>query len=158
MLEHVISIDQVLAETYRVLKPGGLAIHIIPSPACRIWSIPAHYVWLTRRIFAKISQKINPQKTSSPPRTPQSRKEWISTFFPLRHGVRGNTLTEAYYFSKTYWRKKFKTHGFIEEKITNNGVFYTMANAVGTALPLRPRKFLSRIFGSSCFIYVSTKK
>lgn len=157
VLEHVISIDQVLAETYRVLKPGGLAVHIIPSPACRIWSIPAHYIWLVRRIFAKLAAIASSQKTMCYPRTPQSSKEWVSTFFPLRHGERGNTLTEAYYFSQAYWNKKFKIHGFKKNITSGNGVFYTMANAVGGTLPLGARKVLSRIFGSSCFIYVIIK-
>lgn len=156
VLEHVISIDAVLAETYRVLKPGALAVHIIPSPTCRIWSIPAHYVWLMRRIIAKLATTANPQKTPAP-RTPQSGKEWVGTFFPLRHGERGNTLTEIHYFSQAYWSKKFQTHGFKIDKIVGNGIFYTMANAVGTPLSLKHRKALSHILGSSCFIYVITK-
>ncbi len=157
VLEHVISIDKVLAETYRILVPGGLAVHIIPSPACRIWSIPAHYVWLARRILAKLTAAANPQKTADVPRTPQSGKEWIGTFFPLRHGERGNTLTEVYYFSPIYWRKKFQAQGFGVNKIFGSRIFYTMTNAMGSALPLRSRKSLSHILGSSCFIYVITK-
>lgn len=156
VLEHVVSIEAVLAETYRTLKPGGLAVHIVPSPTCRIWSIPAHYVWLARRIIAKLAATTGPQKTLAP-RTPQSSKEWIGTFFPLRHGERGNTLTETYYFSRSYWKNKFQTHGFKVNKIVGNGIFYTMANAVGMPLSLKHREALSRILGSSCFIYVITK-
>lgn len=158
VLEHVISIDAVLAETCRVLKPGGLAVHIVPSPICRIWSIPAHYIWLARRIFAKLSSVRSPHKTLGAPRTPQSAKAWVGTFFPLRHGERGNTFTEVYYFSHFYWKKKFRTHNFKVEKISSNGLFYTMANAVGTAISLKHRKFLSFILGSSCLVYVVTKK
>lgn len=157
VLEHVVSIDAVLAETHRVLKPGGLAIHIIPSPVCRIWSIPAHYVWLARRIIAKLTATTHPQSATGSPRTPQSGKEWVGTFFPLRHGERGNTLTETYYFSRTYWNKKFQAHRFKIDKIIGNGIFYTMANAVGTSLPLKNREALSRILGSSCFIYIISK-
>lgn len=157
VLEHVVSIDAVLAETHRILKPGGLAVHIIPSPSCRIWSIPAHYVWLTRRVMAKLLATTNPQKTTGTPRTPQSGKEWVGTFFPLRHGGRGNTLTETYYFSRTYWNKKFQAHGFKIKKIVGNGIFHTMANAMGMTLPLKSREALSQILGSSCFIYVITK-
>lgn len=157
VLEHVVSIDAVLAETHRVLKPGGLAIHIIPSPACRIWSIPAHYVWLVRRIIAKLAATANLQSATGAPRTPHSGKEWAGTFFPLRHGERGNTLTETYYFSRAYWNKKFQAHAFKIDKIIGNGIFYTMANAVGTVLPLKNREALSRILGSSCFIYIIRK-
>lgn len=157
VLEHVVGIDAVLAETHRVLKPGGLAIHIIPSPACRIWSISAHYVWLARRIVAKLTATANPQSATSVPRTPRSGKEWVGTFFPLRHGERGNTLAEIYYLSRAYWNKKFRVHAFKIGKSVGNGIFYTMANAVGTALPLKNREAFSRILGSSCFIYVISK-
>ncbi len=156
VLEHVKSIDTVLAETYRILKPTGRAIHIIPSPACRIWSIPAHYVWLARRIIARLAATFSQRKTTVP-RTPQSGKEWAGTILPLRHGERGNTLTEIYYFSQTYWSGKLKAHGFKVERIIGNGIFYTMANAVGTHLPLKHRETLSGILGSSCLIYIATK-
>lgn len=33
VLEHVIHLDKVLLETYRVLKSGGIAVHLLPS--CR---------------------------------------------------------------------------------------------------------------------------
>lgn len=155
VLEHVVSIDKLLTETYRVLMPGGIAIHIIPSPACRAWSIPSHYICLAQRVLTKMTRS---QKNGNPPRTPQSSKEWISTFFPLRHGERGNTFTETYYFSQAYWKKKFEAHGLIVDTIIGNGVFYTMANALGSALPLKTRRVLSSLFGSSCFIYITTKQ
>lgn len=158
VLEHVAYIDEVLAETYRVLKPGGLAIHLIPSPACRIWSIPAHYIWLARRVFSRLAVKARTGPADDTrPRTPQSRKEWIGTFLPLRHGERGNTLTEVYFFSKKYWTQKFKSKNFIIKETSSNGIFYTMANATGTSLPLKYRKILSTFLGQSCHIYVIKK-
>lgn len=158
VLEHVVHIEEVLAETYRVLKPGGVAVHLIPSPACRVWSIPAHYIWLARRLVARLAAKAKTETAGDAyPRTPQSRKEWLATLFPLRHGERGNTLTETYYFSKKYWTQKFKSSGFTIAKTTSNGIFYTMANATGTSLRLKYRKFLSTLLGSSCHIYIITK-
>ncbi|WP_454258844.1 methyltransferase domain-containing protein [Pseudoxanthomonas mexicana] len=55
VLEHVVEIDRVLKETRRVLKPGGVAVHLIPSSACRLWTFPAHYLWLCRRLADKIT-------------------------------------------------------------------------------------------------------
>lgn len=159
VLEHVISIDKVLSETYRVLKSGGVAIHLIPSPSCRAWSIPAHYIWLFRRIYDRffVSNKASSENITQTPRTPQSSKEWLGTFLPLRHGERGNTLTEMYYFSEHYWVKKFKEHGFHIKVRSNNGVFYTMANALGLKLSLRARERLATILGTSCNVYILEK-
>lgn len=157
VLEHVIHIDEVLKETCRTLKPNGIAIHIVPSPSCRFWSIPAHYIWLMRRIFSKFEGAFTQKKPTTPPRTPQSGKEWIGTLFPLRHGERGCTVTEPYYLSQHYWKRKFETHGFKVKKIASNNIFYTMSNGMGTHLPLNKRRKLSSIFGSSCFIYITGK-
>lgn len=157
VLEHVINIDKVLSETYRVLKSGGIAIHLVPSSSCRGWSIFAHYIWLSRRIYARISIRKTSDYNAQIPRTPQSNKEWFGTFFPLRHGERGNTLTEIYYFSERYWVRKFEEHGFKIKILSNNGIFYTMANAIGTMLPLKTREKLATILGSSCNIYVIEK-
>lgn len=159
VLEHVINIDKVLLETYRVLKSGGIAVHLVPSPSCRAWSIPAHYIWLFRRIYDHffVSNKATSEHITQKPRTPQSSKEWLGTFFPLRHGERGNTLTEMYYFSERYWIRKFEKHGFKIKILSNNGIFYTMANAIGTMLPLRTRENVASFLGSSCNIYVIEK-
>lgn len=157
VLEHVVSIDEVLAEAHRVLKRGGVAIHIIPSPACRIWSIPAHYVWLARRIVARLVAAVSPGSSANMPRTPQSPNEWMGTFFPLRHGERGNTFTETYYFSRCYWVKKFKDQAFKIKEVSSNGIFYTMANSMGSALSLERRRSLSSVLGASCSIYVMRK-
>ena len=35
-----------LADTLRILKPGGIAVHILPTPSWRWWSIVAHYPFL----------------------------------------------------------------------------------------------------------------
>lgn len=158
VLEHVVSIDKLLSEIYRTFKPGGIAVHLIPSPACRIWSIPAHYIWLIRRITSRaVTLTKNAAEANDIPRTPQSRREWLGTLFPLRHGERGNTLTETYYFSKTYWLKKFRSNNFNVQTIAGNGLFYTMANATGAKLSINCRKTLSRTLESSCLIYVMTK-
>jgi SAM-dependent methyltransferase len=157
VLEHVINIDKVLLETYRVLKSGGIAVHLVPSPSCRGWSIFAHYIWLFRRIFSRIFVKKSADSHVQMPRTPQSSKEWLGTFFPLRHGERGNTLTEMYYFSERYWLRKFEEHGFKIKMLSNNSIFYTMANAIGTLLPLKTREKLAFFLGSSCNIYVIEK-
>ncbi|MFY1021059.1 class I SAM-dependent methyltransferase [Ectopseudomonas khazarica] len=158
VLEHVVSIDKLLSETYRTLKPGGMAIHLIPSPACRLWSILAHYIWLMRRVTSRLMALTqNAAEAGDVPRTPQSRREWLGTLFPLRHGERGNTLTETYYFSKIYWLGKFRSNNFNVHTVSGNGLFYTMANATGAKLSINCRKALSRTLGSSCLIYVMTK-
>lgn len=47
VLEHVINLNEVLKETHRVLDDDGICIHLIPTPACKAWSLVAHiFGWL----------------------------------------------------------------------------------------------------------------
>lgn len=156
VLEHVAAIDDFLEETKRVMTRDGVAIHIIPSSTCRLWSIPAHYIWLTRRIFALFrKRKLNASESvCTTPRRPVTAKEWLGTIFPLRHGERGNTVTEIFYFSRWWWMRKFREHGFKIVRADPNGLFYTMANSMAEAITLNTRLKLSKVLGSSCTIYL----
>ena len=55
VLEHVAAIDAFLDETARVLKPEGRAIHILPTPAWRGWSMLTYYGWLAKRVLGLIA-------------------------------------------------------------------------------------------------------
>ena len=86
VLEHVRNIDGLLNEIRRVMKHDGTAIHVLPSSICRFWSIFSHYIWLIRRISARLirTKKIK-RKTvykDDMPRMPNSSKQWFSTLFP----------------------------------------------------------------------------
>lgn len=164
VLEHVVQLDRVLGELHRVMADDGIAIHLLPSPACRMWSIPAHYVWMARRVWTAIMARTarshpDPAATGAQaaPRTPDSAQAWLSTLFPLRHGERGCTLTEPFYYSRTWWRRAFERNGFVVEQVHGNGLFYTMANSLTHLLPLETRKRLSLVLGSACNVFVLRK-
>lgn len=159
VLEHVAEIDGLLEEMRRVLKPGGRAIHILPTASCRLWSIPAHYLWLGKRLATLVRRRLagpdlGQASEERAPRRPTSAREWIGTFVPLPHGERGNTLTEMYYFSSFWWARKFRDHGFTVRRIEPNWIFYTMANSMADSIRFGLRRTLSRLLGSSCRIYV----
>lgn len=162
VLEHVAHIDEFLLETRRVLAEGGVAIHILPSATCRLWSLPAHYLWLLKRISQRGFPPLRAENSSSQspdvPRTPANLDEWLSTLFPVRHGERGNALTEAWYFSRHWWKTTFQRNGFIMERMEPNQLFYTMSNILTDRIGIPTRVSLSRFFGSSCTIFVLRAK
>lgn len=161
VLEHVTEIDSFLDETVRVMAPDGLAIHILPTSACRMWSIPAHYIWLTRRLcllLKRITRPASPgNKNGRSPVAPRTLHGWIGTLFPMRHGERGTCLTEAIYYSKGWWRGRFANHCLRVDAIKDNHLFYTMANSLTDRVSIQTRTRLSRLLGSSCRIYVLRK-
>jgi len=157
VLEHIDEIDAFLEETRRVLRDGGVAVHVLPSSACRFWGIPAHYAWLVRRVFALVASAGKRRvavEAGRAPRIPRSAGAWWATIFPARHGERGNTLSEVYYFSRYWWRRKFQENGFTVVRIQSNGVFYTMANGLADSVGLKVRNRLAAVLGSACHIYV----
>jgi len=160
VLEHVVDLDRVLAETRRVLKPEGCAVHVLPSSSCRIWSIPGHYLWLSRRVVQRLSAAKVPAEHGNlqgVPKTPSGLDEWLRTAFPSRHGERGNVITEALYFSRSWWWRRFRKSGFEIVKTQTTGIFYTMCNAFAHKLSVARRRMLSSLLGSSCHIYVLRK-
>jgi len=159
VLEHVVHIDEVLKETYRVLADDGLCIHLVPTPSCRAWTLASHYVWLFRRVVKKLLMIGHTAEDSEDvPRMPATAQDWFWTLFPARHGERGNTVTEIYYYSSRFWREKFESNNFHVVQVKSNNLFYTMANATGLSVSIERRRFLSKIFGSACYIYVLRKK
>lgn len=158
VLEHVRDIDGFLEETRRVLAYDGIAVHLLPSSSCRFWSIPAHYVWFAKRLYARAQrpaqQAAADRAENDTPRTPDSPREWLGLFFPMRHGERGVTLTEIYYYSKYWWKRTFRRHGFVVTRVDRNHLFYTMANSLADSLSLAVRHRLARVLGSACHIYV----
>jgi len=159
VLEHVVHLDEVLKETHRVLSDHGVCVHLIPTPSCRAWSLLAHYVWLARRVIRKLlTVRATPVDSEDVPRMPTSAGAWLSTVFPPRHGERGNTVTEIYYYSRSFWCRKFEENNFDVVRVDANNLFYTMANAVGSNVSMEVRHTLAAILGSACHIYVLKKK
>lgn len=159
VLEHVVHLDEVLQETHRVLADGGICVHLVPTPSCRAWSLAAHYFWLAKRVAQKVLTLGKPAVDGADvPRTPSSANAWLWTLLPPRHGERGNTITEIYYYSSSFWRRRFEENNFHVIHVDSNHLFYTMANAVGSNMSIRMRRSLSRFFGSACHIYVLKKR
>lgn len=158
VLEHVEDIDMLLEDMSRVLSNDGMAVHVLPSSACRLWSIPAHYGWLMRRVYVLLTRRLRSAEELAElhrvPRRPSSLRQWIGTLFPLRHGERGTTITEAYYYSRFWWGRKFRQHGFEIVKVESTSLFYSMANVFGAKLPVSVRRRMAPAMGASCNLFV----
>lgn len=153
VLEHVSNLDQFLEEMRRVTALGGLGIHLLPTPAWRIWTTATHYIWLfkTAARFVLVGGRMTRKSASRVADVPRSRV--LRDLVPTRHGERGSMFTEAYYFSSGWWQGSFAGTYEIAE-ITPAGVFYTGNALLGPLLPMQIRRFLAIVLGSSCNIYV----
>jgi SAM-dependent methyltransferase len=161
-LEHIAGILPFLAETQRVLKSGGVSVHILPTFTWRLSSAFGHYLRVDRVVDelgsffgAKKNQGGKVDYRASQRDAGPSLWRWIQRrILPPRHGERGNLLSEHYYFSENSWRKVFRAAGFKVLSVTSNRLFYSGHFFFGERLSLRVRRVLSVVLGSSCKIYV----
>lgn len=151
VLEHVVDLPALDREIHRVLRPGGLAVHVLPTHTWRIWTtltlIPAGCQYL----FA------GPAAIAAWPSaaTKRSKSLWYKLKrFLGRHGEHGNLLSEHWLFHPNRWRRAFRRDGFeiVEERPL--GIFHTGNLLLGTSLSINGRKRLARILGSACRLYV----
>lgn len=159
VLEHISQIASFLVEMRRVLKPDGIAVHILPSPPWRFWTSAAHYPFLLKYLLTGRRDNHDRSQPSVRRVLHEHSVRWIikSVLFAGPHGEYPNALSELYFFSRYRWSRLFQKSGFEPEAIETTGLFYTGC-LLCPSLSLETRCRLARILGSACNIYVLRKQ
>jgi hypothetical protein len=166
-MEHIPHVESFQSEIHRVLKPGGVVVHLMPTAAWRWWTFLGYYVTLSRVIRARVLGRRDatalPQAESiggeKNPVEPCGRRvspiyRALRALLPRPHGVRGNVITEIYYFNRWRWLSLFRRTGWRVQCCTPARLLYTGHSLIGDALSMRTRERLSYPLGSACLIYV----
>lgn len=159
VLEHVPDLPQLHREIARVLKPGGYAIHTMPTPSWRFWSTvaatPKAFQVLFRETPQLLPRSLNMQQEL--PRMKRAAYDILrhgrATVYQRRHGERGNAITELWYYRPNWWRKNFEENGFRVVHDEPMRLFYTGPSVFGSGLDMNRRERVSRILGSACHLY-----
>jgi len=157
VLEHIPDLGLTLTETLRVLRPGGTAVHILPTPAWRWWTSLAHYPHLVRRLLRASGTAAPPAGASAPPVSgapARGRLARIALAGP--HGEYPSAVSELWYFSRRRWLRVFEQSGFRVVDDHPSRIYYT-GYALLPWMPLSARQGLARVLGSSTRIFVLTK-
>lgn len=159
VLEHISDLDAFEDEIKRVIKPRGIAVHILPTTTWRFWTFLGHYLWVCRRLFDEI-QKRNSQKEIINSNFLYTDNRWRYLFWPNRHGALGNSLSELYRFSYRSWSKHFTLHGWQLYRRKESEFFYTGNQIFHSKISSNTRRKLAYFLGSSSRIYIlkSTNK
>ena len=155
VLEHISHVEEFQSEIKRVLVKEGISIHLMPSTSWRFWTSITFYLVRIKRLFTQKRSISN-----SPDRTDISitlRISFGKRIIPPRHGERGNLISEHYLFSRIAWVKLFRKTGWEVISTFSNGIFYTGEQFMGWKLPFKARRFLSKVLGGACNVYILKK-
>ncbi|QBQ53265.1 class I SAM-dependent methyltransferase [Nitrosococcus wardiae] len=158
VLEHIPHLVDFQDEIKRVLKPGGLAVHVIPTSTWRLWTSLTHYIYIVKLIFRALKYSIFKIFTQenfaymTAKRLPLVRLVCIM-LWPHRHGEHGGSLSELYLFSRYGWKRLFKQGGWAIKYTRYTSIFYTGNAIFHHNLSLKVRASLSCILGSSTNIF-----
>lgn len=155
VLEHIPHVEAFQAEIHRVLKPNGIAVHLMPTSAWRFWTTITHYLSLVDFIYQE-TKNLDFKNIYRATRLILHRVR--KRIFVNRHGEKGNAVSEIYYFSAYWWSKLFKRQGWSIIEVAPNRLFYTGYSILGSRLSVSARSSLSLGLGSACYIYVLQKK
>jgi len=155
-LEHVHDLERLHAEIWRVLKPGGIAVHVLPTHAWRFWSIPSSYCNALISVGSAVRRSM---PHSGDPRTfgrawYEAARACGAAVLQPRHGERGIGFAELWLFRPQWWRRNFAANGFAVLYDKPMGLFYTGSMVFGARLSLERRARLAQLLGSSCQVYV----
>jgi SAM-dependent methyltransferase len=162
MLYHAVELDSMLAEISRVLRPGGVAIHVVPSASWRFWTAVAHYPNLVRKGLTRPSKVRTPAAgahkptppqaaDASPPLTPLRRARLLLTVRPL--GPSSNVFVEWSSFRRRQWRAAFLGANFRDVKAHRGPLFYT-GHLMWPGLPFSLRSLLALALGPASFAWI----
>lgn len=60
-LEHIAHLSEFESEIKRVLKPTGIAVHIVPTTAWRFWTLITHHFYVLQRLLEYAARRIKPK-------------------------------------------------------------------------------------------------
>jgi SAM-dependent methyltransferase len=156
VLEHVTNLPENLAEQRRVLSPGGLAVHLVPSVAWRFWTMVAHYGYLFKRVVLRSPDL--PGVAHAPSVTGKARERgwWYVIRRALVAGPHGefpSAWSELLHYRRAAWRRRFEQAGFEIVSVEPSGVIYT-GYGLFPGLSLQARRTMSRGLGSTDHVFV----
>jgi len=157
VLEHVQQLPELMAEMQRVLRPGGVAVHIMPTTVWRFWTSLAHYPYVV--LFAMGKAKPFHGSDALPSTGDKVRSRGLGYMVRKAlssgpHGEYPNALVELYTFSPRRWRGVLQGAGFTIEASRPVGLFYTgygLCRGWSTAR----RRQVAKLLGSGSHLYVA---
>ena len=160
VLEHVVELETLMNEMKRVLRPKGIAFHLVPNSAWRLLSLATYYPaqaidglrWVARKSKSRMKGDSGEEIVSKS----QSRliDKIARRLVPHAHGSVGTPITELGRFSKRSWDKHFSRSGWEVLYHGHNGIIASGDYVLGALLPLSQRKRFGALTGGIAHVFV----
>lgn len=160
VLEHVEDLDALMGEMKRVLRRGGIALHLLPNPQWRFLSLLTYYPGQAVDLLRYISRRTRVQAsgTNRAAATVQLKRSRLAKLgkrlLPPTHGAIGSPLSEIGRYSRRRWDDYFRQHGWKIVEYSNNGLIASGDYLLGTALPISARRQVGRMTGGIAHVYL----
>lgn len=160
VLEHVEDLPALLDDMWRVLKPGGRMIHVVPSASWRLWTSLTYYPHVGTRLLGNgATARQHPDLGHGMDSSPSSgRRTLADKIFSPVHGTATGAFKELLAFRRQAWFKVLRRVPASSLQCRPNRLFYSGYSLSGRFLPIRLRKTLSYGLGSSCHIFTLKKE
>jgi SAM-dependent methyltransferase len=161
LLEYIRHPEVLHGECRRVLREGGICIHVLPSASWRFWTWVTFFLSRVPRLWRALTRRQAPAPTGETqemaaeptPRQGLARR-LFERFTPSRNGVMGNAFTEVFHFRRAGWAGYMGRYGFQILAQAPAGIFYTGHSFLGRRLSIPARKRLAKLLGSSCHLFL----
>ena len=161
VLEHIPDLQKTLSEIHRVMKVNGQVIHILPTPAWRIWTSFSHYIHIAQRLGSMASgRRTSTTSGHAGTQTKVSALGWWGMIKRLLmdgpHGEYSSAISELWYFSRRRWLNLFNENCFELVEDRPSRLFYT-GYGVFPSITINSSRALSRVLGSATRVFVLRK-
>jgi SAM-dependent methyltransferase len=157
VLEHVTELDALMGEMKRVLRPGGIALHLLPNPQWRLISLLSYYPGQLIDCGRWLRKSREPSSGTRSVGTSRSESLIAKAFrrlVPPTHGAVVTPLSEIARFSKGSWDDYFDRMGWDVVHYGNNGLAASGDYLLGRAMGLGARRRLGKLMGGIAHVFV----
>ena len=157
VLEHVADLESIQRELLRVLRPGGIAVHCVPSSTWRALTTIGHPFYVVKLALRLATRRAAQKPILCEHQTSRLRSSPLDlirlALVSARHGEEGTVVSEHWLFSKRNWFNRLNAAGWHVQLCLPTGICYTGNELLGTGLAMSTRHRLATVFGSSTLLF-----